>query len=163
MRFGMTLNEGVVMSDELESIGPVDYLVVEFPLGHVPGEALARLVDLVDHGVVHILDLIFIRKDPDGTVVGLELSDLDGDGEVDLRVLDGASSGLLGNDEVTEAASVIEAGSAGMVALYENSWAAPFASALRRADAQLVASGRIPVEELLTALDAAEASEPAGT
>src|SRR5689334_25429142 len=106
MRVGMTLNEGVVMSDELESIGPVDYLVVEFPLGHVPGEALTHLVNLVDSGIVHILDLIFIRKDADGTVSTLELSEVDGSGEVDLRVLDGASSGLLGADEVNEAGSV---------------------------------------------------------
>jgi hypothetical protein len=158
----MTLNEGVVMSDELESIGPVDYLVVEFPLGHVPGEALTHLVNLVDSGIVHILDLIFIRKDADGTVTTLELSEVDGSGEVDLRVLDGASSGLLGADEVNEAGSVLEARSAAMVALYENTWAAPFATALRRADAQVVASGRIPVPDLLEALDAAEAREPAG-
>lgn len=150
------------MSDELESIGPVDYLVVEFPLGHVPGEALTHLVNLVDTGIVHILDLIFIRKDADGGVSTLELSEVDGSGEVDLRVLDGASSGLLGADEVNEAGSVLEARSAAMVALYENTWAAPFATALRRADAQVVASGRIPVPDLLEALEAAEAREPAG-
>ncbi len=150
------------MSEELESIGPVDYLVVEFPLGHVPGEALTHLVNLVDAGIVHILDLIFIRKDADGTVATLELSEVDSGAEVDLQVLDGASSGLLGADEVNDAGSVLETGSAAMVALYENTWAAPFATALRRADAQVVASGRITVPDLLEALDAAEAREPAG-
>jgi hypothetical protein len=148
------------MSDELDTMGPVDYLVVEFPDARVTGDALARLVDLVDQGTVRILDLVFLRKEADGSVIGLEVADLDGDGELDVRVLEGVGSGLVGRDDMDEAAAVIEPGSAAAIVLYENLWAIPFASALRRAGAELVASGRIPVAALLDSLDAVEAAKP---
>ena len=147
------------MNDELDSMGPVDYLVVEFPQARVTGEAMARLIDLVDLGIVRILDLLFLRKDTDGSVVAIEVADLDSDGTLDLRVLEGASSGLMGNEEIAEAAAVIEPGSAAGILVYENLWAAPFATALRRAGAQWVAGGRIPIPALVAAL---EATEPAG-
>jgi Family of unknown function (DUF6325) len=148
------------MSDETESMGPVDYIVVEFPDARVTGDALPRLVDLVDRGVVRILDLVFLRKEADGSVIGIEIADVDGDGELDLQVLEGAASGLVGREDLDDAASVIEPGSAAAIVLYENLWAIPFASALRRAGAELVASGRIPVQALLDALDSAEATAP---
>jgi uncharacterized protein DUF6325 len=149
------------MRDELDTMGPVDYLVVEFPEARVPSEVLSRLVDLVDQGIVRILDLAFVRKETDGSVIGLEVADLDGDGDLDVRVLEGAASGLVGRDDMDEAGAAIEPGRAAAIVLYENLWAIPFASALRRAGAELVASGRIPVAALLDSLDAVEAATPA--
>ncbi|MFR9795694.1 DUF6325 family protein [Streptomyces sp. MS06] len=147
------------MSDELEEVGPIDYLVIEFPGNRMTGEGLPLLVDLVDRGLIRILDLMFVRKDEDGSIVGLELADLTGDGELDLSVFDGASSGLLGQDDLEEAASALEPGSSAGVLVYENRWAAPFAAALRRGGARMVASGRIPVPALVSALDEAEAAQ----
>jgi hypothetical protein len=148
------------MGDELDMMGPVDYLVVEFPDTRVPGDVLQRILDLVDRGTVRILDLAFIRKEANGSVTGLEVTDLDGDGVLDLRVLEGAPSGLVARDDLDEAAAAIEPGRAAAIVLYENLWAIPFVSALRRAGAELVASGRIPVADLLDALDAVEGVKP---
>jgi hypothetical protein len=147
---------GVDMNDDLEEMGPVDYVVVEFPGNRMTGEAMPLLVDLVDRGIIRILDLAFVRKDVDGTVTAVELTDRDGDGQLDLAVFEGASSGLLDQEDLDEAASVLEPGSSAGILVYENVWAAPFAKALRRAGGQLVASGRIPVQAVLAALDAAE-------
>ena len=141
---------------DLEEMGPVDYLVVEFPGSKMTGEGLPLLVDLVDQGIIRILDLVFVSKDLDGTVAGIAIADLDGDGELDLAVCEGVSSGLLDEDDVSEAASVLEPGSSAGILVYENTWAAPFAAALRRGGAQLVAGGRIPVPALVAALDALE-------
>ncbi|BAU86897.1 hypothetical protein SLA_6028 [Streptomyces laurentii] len=149
---------GDAVSDELEEVGPIDYLVVEFPGNRMTGEGFPLLVDLVDRGLIRILDLMFVRKEDDGSVTGMEIADLTGDGELDLAVFEGASSGLLGQDDIEEAATALEPGSSAGIMIYENLWAAPFATALRRADARLVASGRIPVSAVLDALDAAEAA-----
>ena len=145
------------MTDEIE-LGPVDYFVVEFPGNKMTGEGLPLLVDLVDRGIVRILDLEFIRKEADGTVTGFEIADLDGDGQLDLAVFDGAFSGLLDQEDLASAAELIDPGSSAGIVVFENRWAAPFIGALRRGGAQLVASGRIPVEDLLGALDAVEAA-----
>lgn len=141
------------MTETEVEIGPIDYLVVEFPGSRMTGEGLPLLVELVDRGVIRILDLVFIRKDVDGSVSGLSLQQL-GEGGVDLTVFEGVQSGLLGEDDLAEAASAIEPGNSAGVLIYENVWAAPFASALRRGGAQLVASGRVPINALLAALDA---------
>ncbi|MCX5438556.1 MULTISPECIES: DUF6325 family protein [unclassified Streptomyces] len=146
------------MNDEVEELGPIDYLVVEFPGNRMTGEGLPLLVDLVDRGLIRILDLTFVRKEEDGSVSGLEIADLTGDGELDLAVFEGASSGLLGQDDIEEAASALEPGSSAGVLIYENRWAAPFAAALRRGGARMVASGRIPVPAILAALDSTEAA-----
>ncbi|HEY0815487.1 MAG TPA: DUF6325 family protein [Pseudonocardia sp.] len=143
------------MSDEQE-MGPVDYLVVEFPDGRRTGDALPRIVDLVDRGLIRILDLVFLRKQADGSVVGVQIADLDGDGDLDIRVLEGATSGLVGSEDMDDAASVIAPGSAAAVVVYENLWAIPFATALRRVGAEWVAGGRVPVAALVDSLDAAE-------
>ena len=144
------------MTDEIE-LGPVDYFVVEFPGNKMTGEGLPLLVDLVDRGIVRILDLEFIRKDTDGRVTAFEITDLDGDGQLDLAVFDGAFSGLLDQEDLASAAALIEPGSSAGIVVFENRWAAPFIGALRRGGAQLVASGRVPVEDLISALDEVEA------
>lgn len=138
-------------------MGPIDYLLVEWPGRQPNGEVAPHLVDLVDRGLIRILDLAFVAKDEDGTVAGLELADL-GDGAAELEVFEGASSGLLSDDDLTEAAAALEPGTAAALLVFENTWAAPFAAAVRRSGGQLVASGRIPVDDVLAALDAAEAN-----
>jgi Family of unknown function (DUF6325) len=138
---------------EERAMGPIDYLVVEFPGSKLTGKAFPLLVDLVDRGLIRILDLLFIRREADGSIVGLTVADLDQDGQLDFAVFEGASSGLLGHDDLEEAASVIEPGNSAGVLVYENVWAAPFAAALMESGAQLVASGRIPIPEVMAALD----------
>jgi hypothetical protein len=144
------------MSDELDEMGPIDYLVVEFPGSRMTGEGLPLLVDLVDRGVIRILDLLFVRREDDGSIVGLEIGDFDQDGELDLAVFEGASSGLVHEDDLDEVASLLKPGSSAGILIYENVWAAPFAAALRRGGGELVASGRIPIQAMLAALDATE-------
>ncbi|MFC8447473.1 DUF6325 family protein [Kitasatospora sp. NPDC057223] len=139
-----------------DELGPIDYVVIEFPGSRMNGEGLPLLVDLVDRGVIRILDLLFVRKEPDGSVVGVELADLTGDGALDLAVFEGISSGLLGQDEIDDASEVLAPGSSAGILVYENVWAAPFAAAVRRAGGRLVANGRIPVQELLAALESTE-------
>ncbi len=145
------------MSDDTE-IGPIDYLVVEFPGNGMTGEGLPILVDLEERGIIKVLDLVFVRKDLDGSVAGVGLHELADGSAMDLTVFDGVSSGLIGDEDLAEAASVIEPGCSAGVLVYENRWAAPFAAALRRGGAQMVASGRIPVNAILAALDAEEQS-----
>lgn len=144
------------LTDKLDETGPIDYLVVEFPGNRMTGEAFPLLVDLVDRGLIRIYDLAFIRKEADGSVTAMAMSDVDRDGSLDLAVFEGAASGLLGDDDLAEAANALEPNSSAGILVYENVWAAPFARALRRAGGQLVASGRIPVQAVLSALDEAE-------
>lgn len=144
-------------AEELEDMGPIDYVLVEWPGRQPRGEAAPALVDLVERGLIRILDLTFITKAEDGSVAGLEVKDLGGEVE-ELKVFEGASSGLLSDEDVEEAASALEPGTSAALLVYENRWAAPFASAVRRSGGQLVASGRIPVQAVLAALDEAEAS-----
>lgn len=143
--------------DELDQMGPVDYILVEWPGRQPNGEIAPQLVDLVDRGLIRIIDLTFITKDEDGNVAGLELADL-GDEVAELAIFEGASSGLIHDDDVAAAADVLAPGTSAALLVYENAWAAPFAAAVRRSGGELVASGRIPVEDLLAALDAAEAT-----
>jgi Family of unknown function (DUF6325) len=147
------------VTTDLAETGPIDYLVVEFPGNKMTGEGLPLLVELVESGIIRILDLVFVTRELDGSVRAVDISDFDGDGKLDLAVFEGASSGLLGEDDIGDATSVIEPGSSAGILVYENVWAAPFAAALRRGGAQLVASGRIPVQAILASLEAAEAAE----
>ena len=148
------------MSETDVELGPIDYLVVEWPADRQPtGEALPMLVDLVDRGIVRVLDLAFMRKEEDGTIVGLDLADLDLDGNPELTVFEGASSGLLREDDMSEAGGALEPGATAAILVYENTWAAPFATALRKTGAQLVANGRIPVNAIIAALDDLEKAE----
>jgi hypothetical protein len=143
-------------TDPLDELGPIDYIVVEFPGSRMTGKGLPILVDLVDRGIIRILDFVFFSKDLDGSIAMLEITDLDGDGELDLAVFEGVSSGLLGDDDVSEAAAAIEPGSSAGLLIYENRWAAPFAAAVRHGGGQLVAYGRVPTQALIAALEADE-------
>jgi hypothetical protein len=139
-------------------LGPVGYLIVEFPGSKMTGEGLPILVDLVERGIIRILDLAFITKGEDGSIAAIDISDIDGDGELDLMVFEGAASGMLGDDDYGEAGGVLEPGSSAAILIYENSWATPFANALRNGGAQLIAAGFIPHEDLADALDLADAA-----
>lgn len=141
-------------------MGPIDFLVVEWPAGSPPnGEAFPHVVDLVDRGVIRILDFSFVEKDEAGNVLEIDIADFDGDGSNDLLVFAGASSGLLGEEDREEVGAALEAGAAAAILVYENTWAAPFATALRKTGARLISYGRIPINELISQLDALEAAE----
>jgi len=138
--------------DDLQEMGPVDYLCIEFPPGSQPGQGLPHIVSLVDRGIIRVLDLRFLRKNADGTVNELVGEQMDNG----LALFQGAASGMLGGDDLEEAAAVLEPGSSAALIVYENLWAAPFAVSVRRAGGQVIAGGRIPVQSLLAALDASE-------
>lgn len=140
---------------ELDEMGPIDYILVEWPGRQPTGEAVPHLIDLVDRGVIRLLDLAFIAKGEDGSVARLEIADVGGEVE-EFAVFEGVSSGLLSEEDTNEAAQALEPGTSAALLVYENRWAAPFAAAVRRGGGQLVASGRIPVQAILAALDAAE-------
>jgi hypothetical protein len=139
-----------------KTMGPVSYLIVEFPRNKMTGEGFSLLVDLVDRGLIRILDLLFVSRDVDGSMQIIDLQDLDRDGKFDLTLFEGVSSGLLDSSDVADATSVIEPGSSAGILIFENSWATPFVEALRRADAQLVAAGYIPHDTILASLDGTE-------
>lgn len=143
---------GSAASDELDEMGPVDYVLVEWADGGPTGEAIPHLLDLVDRGLIRILDLALMMKGEDGTISEIEISELGGE----LAIFEGVSAGLLDDEDLAEAGQALEAGRAAALLIYENRWAAPFASAVRRSGAQLVASGRIPVQALAESLDATE-------
>jgi hypothetical protein len=141
--------------DELNEMGPIDYLLVEWPGKQPTGEAMPHLIDLVDRGLIRILDLAFITKAEDGSVGALEIADL-GDEIEAFAAFDGVSSGLLDDGDIGEAAGALAPGTSAALLVFENRWAAPFAAAVRNSGGQLVASGRIPIQAVLAALDAAE-------
>jgi hypothetical protein len=148
--------------DDVE-LGPIDYLIVEWRSGKQPsGEAMPYLVDLVDRGLIRVLDLAFVHRNDDGSIVGIDVAELERDGDAAFTVFEGASSGLLGDEDLDAASAAIEPGCSAALLIYENTWAAPFATALRKGGAQLVANGRIPVNAIISALDDAEASADAG-
>jgi len=138
-------------------MGPIDYLIVEWPGRQPTGEAAPHLLDLVDRGLIRILDLVFLHKDEDGSLTRLEIADL-GDQVAAFADFEGASSGLLSEEDADEAAGALEPGTSAALLVYENRWAAPFASAVRRSGGQLVATGRIPIQAMVAALDAADAA-----
>jgi hypothetical protein len=142
--------------DSVDELGPVDWIVVEFPGSKFNGEIAPALRDLVDRQVVRVLDLLVLKKDSDGTLEAFELSDLDTSEIGELRGYESQLAMLLSEDDVTAVAAAIEPGSSAAVLVWENTWAAPFASAVRRSGGQLVASGRIPIQALLAAIEADE-------
>ena len=146
-------------SNDVDELGPVDWIVVEFPGSRFNGEIAPALRDLVERELVRVLDLLVLKKDSDGSLEAFELSDLD-EGEIgELRSYETQLAMLLSEDDVAAVAAAIEPGSSAAVLVWENSWAAPFASAVRRSGGQLVASGRIPIQALLAAIEADEQEE----
>ncbi len=146
------------MSDEqLEELGPIDYVVLEWEQGGLSGDAAEIILDLVNRGTVRILDIAFLAKEADGSVTAIELTDL-GEAGARFAEFDGASSGLLDEQDLKEAGAALQPGASAVVLVWENRWAAPLAVALRRSGGQLVASGRIPVQAILASLDASEAA-----
>jgi hypothetical protein len=138
--------------DDFDVMGPIDYIVVEFPHRQKPGEGLPIFVDLVENGTIRVLDLAFVRKEDDGNVRRLALTDLG----PELAVFEGASAGYIEEDDVKSVGDMIEADSTAAVLIYENRWAAPLARAMRRGGGQLAASGRLSVQGILAALDETE-------
>jgi len=145
--------KGRVMTVTFDELGPVDYLVVEFPGSEFKGEILPELAALVQRGIVRVLDLVVIKKDDDGSFEAFEFGDPDAGPLGEVRELERELADLLSEDDVTAVAQALDPGSAAGLLVYENLWAAPFASAVRRAGGQLVSNGRIPVQALLGAIE----------
>ena len=145
------------VTDEAEAMGPISYLIVEFPGNKMTGEGFPALIDLVDRGVIRILDLEFVTCRDDGSVEAIELRDLDTDGQFDLTIFEGASSGLLDQSDFDDAAKALQPGSSAGILIFENRWATTFVDGLRRGGGELVAAGYIPLADLAASLDATEA------
>jgi Family of unknown function (DUF6325) len=142
-----------------EELGPIDIVVIGYPAdAPMTGEAVPLLLDLVERGIIRVLDVLFVMQNDDGTYSGFEATDLDEKSVGDLKILEGASSGLLGEEDAATTAQTLEPGTAAVLIVYENRWAAPFIAAVRRNGGVLIENQRIPTDELLAALDAAEAA-----
>jgi len=141
------------MVDSIDQLGPVDYLVVEFPGSNFTGEIMPELVDLVQRGIVRVLDLVLITKEEDGSYEAFEFDDIEDGVLGELRELERELADVLSAEDVASVAEALEPGSTAGLLVYENLWAAPFASAVRRAGGQLIADGRIPVQALVAALE----------
>lgn len=140
-------------------LGPVDIVVIGFPPdAPMTGEAIPLLLDLVDRRIIRVLDVLFVMENEDGTFSGFEAQDLESDRIGDFKVFEGASSGLLGEEDVATAAEAIEPGTAAVVIVYENRWAGPFVAAVRRNGGMLIDNQRIPAQDLIDALDTVEAA-----
>ena len=138
----------------IDELGPVDYLIIEFPPGHqnFTGEGAAELLRLHDAGIIRIMDILILQKGDDGTVMAQELGDLDELGE--LERIEAELVQTLAEEDVDHLAAAMDPGSVAAALVYENTWAAPFASAMRRAGGQLIANGRIPIQALIAAVEA---------
>ena len=140
--------------------GPIDIVVIAYPAGApMTGEAAPLLVDLVERGIIRVLDAMFVMKNEDGTFSGFDARDLDEKGVGDFAVFEGASSGLLGDEDAATAADALEPGSAAVMIVYENRWAGPFIAAVRRNGGVPIAFERIPAQDVIDALDALDATE----
>jgi hypothetical protein len=153
--------DGDMTDTPIDEMGPIDYVVLEWR-GREPADEVAPLIlDVVDRGIIRILDVVFLTKYEDGNTSRLEITEL-GNGHAAFVEFEGASSGLLDADDIDEAASALEPGTSAAVLVWENAWAGPIATALRRSGGQLVASGRIPVQAILASLDATESPSTTG-
>jgi hypothetical protein len=152
-----TTRDRTIMSEEtldIDELGPVDWIVVEFAGSKFNGEIAPQLQSLVDRGIVRVLDLLFMKKDDDGSLEVFEITDLDDSEAGQFRAYEDALAHLLSEDDVANLAAAMEPGTTAAVLVWENCWAAPFASAVRRAGGQLIASGRIPIQALLAVVEA---------
>ena len=150
------------MNGEDLELGPVDVVVIGYPPdAPLTGEAIPLFLDLVERGIIRVLDVLAVMKDAEGNVSGLEISDFDGDGENDLLLFEGARSGLLGEEDAANAGEALEPGATAVMICIENTWAAPFATAVRRNGGQLLAFERVPAQDLLDAAEALDAADAA--
>ena len=147
---------------DVDELGPVDYIVVEFPGSKFNGEIAPALIDLVNQDLIRVLDLVLLTKDQDGAVDAFEIGDLDDSELGELRNFEAAVAMLLSEDDVMRLAETMEPGSTAAVLVWENKWAAPFASAMRRAGGQLISNGRIPIQAILAAIEEEDAMEKEG-
>ncbi len=145
------------MSNEELELGPVDVVVIGYP-ADAPrtGEAIPLFIDLVDRGIVKVLDVLLVQKDAEGNVSGMEITDLDGDGVDDLVVFSGARTGMLGDEDASTAGEALEPGEAAVMICFENAWAAPFATAVRRNGGRVLAFERVAAQDVLDTLEALE-------
>jgi Family of unknown function (DUF6325) len=150
--------EAVEQNTDLDSLGPIDYIVVEFPAGasNFTGEMAKELLALVDSGTIRVIDVLILTKDEDGAVEAMELSDIEELGE--LQAVEAQLAELLAADDVEHLAAAMDPGSTAGVLIWENLWAAPFASAARRSGGQLIATGRIPIQAIIASIEADEAA-----
>jgi hypothetical protein len=153
----------VETSKPLDELGPIDYLIIEFPSGqsNFTGEMAKQLVSLAEAGTIRVIDILILVKDADGSVEAMELSDLEDMGE--LQVLEAELAELLAEDDVLHVAAAMDPGSVAGVLIYENLWAAPFAAAARRSGGQLIANGRIPIQAIIASIEADEALATEGS
>lgn len=152
------------MTDEsLDELGPIDFVIIEFPVGEAnfTGEMVEELLKLVDGGTIRVVDILILAKDETGAVEAMELSDADDLGP--LAAVEAELAELLAEEDVEHLAAAMDPGSVAGVLIYENVWAAPFASAARRSGGQLIANGRIPTQAIIAAIEADEALETAGS
>jgi Family of unknown function (DUF6325) len=142
-----------------EELGPIDIVVIAYPAdAPMTGEAVPLLLDLVERGIIRVLDVLFVMQNADGTFSGFEATDLTEKGVGDFKEFEGATSGLLGDDDVATASQALEPGSAAVMIVYENRWAGPFAAAVRRNGGVVIDNQRIPVQDVMDALDAVEST-----
>jgi hypothetical protein len=147
------------VTESLDQLGPVDWIVVEFPGSQLKGEIAPIIQDYVDRDLIRVLDLLFLKKDEDGHLEAFEATDLPGGEFGDLRAEETALAMLLSEEDVENLAETIEPGSSAAVLVWENLWAAPFGAAVRHAGGQLVASGRIPMQAMIASVESALADE----
>jgi len=149
-----------MMEAHTDEVGPIDIAVIAYPAGApMTGDAVPLLVDLVERGTIRVLDVLFVMKNEDGTFSGFDATNLDEKGVGDFGVFEGASSGLLGDEDASQVADAVEPGSAAVLIAYENRWAAPFIAAVRRNGGVPIAFERIPAQDVIDALDALDAAE----
>ena len=146
------------VTDSIREMGPIDWLLIEFdqPL---TGQAAPPLLDLIDRGLIRILDIMFIRKLSDGSIQAIEISDMPGDEAAHVQVFDGLATGLLGDEDLSAAGEALEVDTRAIMIVFENTWAAPFAVAVREAGGLIVDQGRIPIQSIVAALDELDAIE----
>src|SRR6187431_3800521 len=158
----MAASETVMTNTDLDTLGPVDYVIVEFPAGasNFTGEMAKELLALVDSGTIRVIDVLILTKNEDGSVDAMELSDIEELGP--LQAVEAELAELLAADDVEHLAAAMEPGSTAGVLIWENLWAAPFASAARRSGGQLIANGRIPIQAIIASIEADEARPTEG-
>lgn len=150
------------MSNEELQLGPVDIVVIGFPPGApMTGEAIPLLLDLVERGIVRVLDVLVVQKDSDGAVAGMAIADIDQDGLPDLVVFEGAQTGMLGDEDAAVAGEALQPGETAVLICFENAWAAPFTTTVHRNGGRVLDFQRIPAQDVLDTINALDAAEAA--